>query len=142
MRDWWYEVVETKYGPNPELIEIAMKIDGLVLAVQQKNEGIDSLKDTLKEYANKVIDNITPDTSQSSSTHIVNLPFYQPGNPGLDYDPALGEGCDVTTTFAGTGTIMPDRSFDEASIGEGCSVISSAGTVAPKKFFSGEGETQ
>ena len=76
MRDWWYQEAETMFFQRADFINIEEKIDGLLSSVmetsKEQTEELTNLKSTLKVYANKIIDNITPSTIRSTTTGILN----------------------------------------------------------------------
>lgn len=104
MRDWWFEKAEAMHAPSPDLDSLEEKIDALVLAVEDKKDEIETLKATLKEYISLKIDSITPDTSQATSTGIVNLPFFDKKAHYQQEDVSIGEGCFTLSTVTGTRT--------------------------------------
>jgi hypothetical protein len=72
MRDWWYEQMEKQYPKEGTLSELN-KIHAEVQAVRQGLSEIDELKEMLKEFAARAIDNITPTTATSAATSVASL---------------------------------------------------------------------
>ena len=72
MRDWWYEQMEKQY-PEEGTLNKLEKIHAEVQAVRQGLSGVDELKQMLKEFAARAIDNITPSTATSAATGVASI---------------------------------------------------------------------
>lgn len=74
MRDWWYETVERMYSPPKLGIgDLLQSIDSMVLASKENANQIEDLKSALRSYAEKIIDNISPQSAQATATGIINI---------------------------------------------------------------------
>ena len=67
IRDWWYEVIETKYGLLPG---DAIRLEAIVQrlkTIEERTESIPELKERLKLYTNSFIDKITPNSTSCNT---------------------------------------------------------------------------
>lgn len=69
MRDWWYEVVEKKFGSSPDY-KILEDIKSGLERVQEQQITLDNFKIMLKDYANIAIEQMTMGTIASGATGI------------------------------------------------------------------------
>lgn len=74
MRDWWYHTVEKMYSPpNLGTSQLLQKIDSLVIASQENSNQIGELKAALRSYAERIIDEISPQSAQAAATGIISV---------------------------------------------------------------------
>lgn len=124
MRDWWYETVQKKYSsPNTDFTALE-KIDRLVDLVETNKTEIKELKATLREYANTVIDNITPATARHFASNITS-----------------SSSSSTLTIPLSKGQFLENRNSDISIIGEGMNSVTTIRRNSMKKpFGSDEGE--
>ena len=71
MRDWWYEVVEEKYG-NKDTIQRLEQISGSLETVKQgHSEELAELKDMLLKFSADTINNMTKETASVATSSVV-----------------------------------------------------------------------
>ena len=74
MRDWWYEVIEEKYGDRDnrkKSLERLEEISGSLETVKQGLSDTSELKDLLRLYIDEKLDNLTPETAITSASDII-----------------------------------------------------------------------
>ena len=71
MRDWWYGVIDRKYGVLPGDPTFLEEIDQRLKTIEKRTEDIPALKEQLKRYTAAFIDKITSETAISGVSAIV-----------------------------------------------------------------------
>jgi HNH endonuclease len=125
MRDWWYETVEKKYGPAPDL-HILEEIKSGVEDVQKNQLTLDNFKQVLRDNVLLAIDNLTMGTLASGATGIAEAtaasfspsPSPSPSPPYIEDEslpiPASGHGGEggtislITERLSGSGKILAE----------------------------------
>jgi hypothetical protein len=70
MMDWWYEQAEKMFNPSRTDYGQLEKINTLVDAVERNSASIGDLKDSLKQFANQVIDTISPSSARRFASNM------------------------------------------------------------------------
>jgi hypothetical protein len=92
MRDWWYEQAANMFKLSPYDEQATEKLSALVQAVQEKNNELNELKSFLRAFIYKKIDGITPDSTASDVTTIINSMTLNVPNPRILGHGHFGEG--------------------------------------------------
>jgi hypothetical protein len=103
MRDWWYEKAVNMFKLSPYDEEAIGKLSALVEAVQDNKNEIYGLKTFLKEFVNRKIDDITPDSSAAYATTIINTMTLNAPLPAIHMYGYSGKG-------SGSGNIVSSES--------------------------------
>lgn len=95
-RDWWYKVIENKYGRLPGDATHLQEISQTLKTIKERTESLIELKEQLKQYSTSYIDKITLDTAEAGASAIVNasLPstgygasyYFSPAKPDNEED--------------------------------------------------------
>lgn len=76
MRDWWYERIKEMYSGNitnpKQLGQIHASVQNLLEKQNKHDSDLMALRTQLKEIANKSIDNMTPATSDITTSAVLN----------------------------------------------------------------------